>query len=45
MQQKELLIPSRGGVSLPSKFVALTIQRGQAYLPELVVTGESWTFC
>ena len=39
LQQKELLVAQRGGVSLPNKYVALSVQRGQAYLPELMVTG------
>ena len=39
MQHKELLQPGRGGTITDGKMVNVALQRAQAYLPDLVVTG------
>lgn len=39
LQHKELLQPGRGGSITEGKMVSVLLNRAQAYLPDLVVTG------
>ena len=40
-QGKELLVPGRNATHNEDKWVVVQLARGQAYLPDLSVTGES----